>query len=141
MREAEVAEGGQGGHPARLEERNPGKIQNQWSYSIIVLGGAATCFEGFVICFLKVPLACLGSVAAAVQPNSLGTLGKHFTKPLEQVAAQPRSLRFIAEAINFDRDGEQRGRRVFLDGTLSFTFTSVVSSSSFPVPSRSESPC
>ena len=64
MREAEVAEGGQGGHPARLEERNPGKIQNQWSYSIIVLGGAATCFEGFVICFLKVPLACLGSMTA-----------------------------------------------------------------------------
>ena len=26
-----------------------------------VLGGAATCYEGFVICFLKVPLPCLGS--------------------------------------------------------------------------------
>ena len=39
--------------------------------------------------FLKVPLACLGSMAAAVQPNSLGTLIKHFTKPSEQVAAPP----------------------------------------------------
>ena len=27
--------------------------------------GAATCSEGFVKCFLKVPLACLGSMAAA----------------------------------------------------------------------------
>ena len=32
---------------------------------------AATCSEGFVICFLKVPLACLGSMAVAVQPKSL----------------------------------------------------------------------
>ena len=37
-----------------------------------LLGGAATCSKGFVICFLKIPLACLGSMAAAVQPNSLG---------------------------------------------------------------------
>ena len=35
-------------------------------------GGHLTCSEGFVICFIKVPLACLGSMAAAVQPNSLG---------------------------------------------------------------------
>ena len=55
----------------------------------ILLGGAATCSEGFVICFLKVPLASLSSMAAAVQPNSLGTLSKHFTKPSEQVAAPP----------------------------------------------------
>ena len=33
--------------------------------------GAGTCSEGFVICFLKVPLACLGSMAAAVQPNGI----------------------------------------------------------------------
>ena len=38
----------------------------------ILLGGAATCSEGFVICFLKVSLACLGSMAAAIQHNSLG---------------------------------------------------------------------
>ena len=47
-----------------------------------ILGGAATCSEGFVLCFLKVPLACWGSMAAAVQPNSLGTLRKRLTKPL-----------------------------------------------------------
>ena len=49
---------------------------------------------------------------------------------------------FIAEAINFDRDGGQRGRegRAFVeDGTLSFTFPSVVSSHSFPVSSLLES--
>ena len=52
-----------------------------------LLGGAATCSEGFVMCFLRVPLACLGSMAAAVQPNGLGN--SQFTKPAEQVAAQP----------------------------------------------------
>ena len=56
------------------------------------MGGAATCSEGFVACFLKVPLACLGSMAAALQPNSLGTLRNHFTKPSEQVAAPPGML-------------------------------------------------
>ena len=45
-----------------------------------VLGGAATCSEGFVICFLKVPLACLGNMAAAVQPNSLGNSQKKVNK-------------------------------------------------------------
>ena len=52
--------------------------------------------------FLKVPLACLGSMAAALQTNSLGTLRKHLTKPSEQVAAPPdlspltgKSLKFI----------------------------------------------
>ena len=60
-----------------------------------ILGGAATCSEGFEICFLKVPLACLGSMAAAVQPSSLGTLRKHFTKPSEQVAAPPSMKRWV----------------------------------------------
>ena len=54
--------------------------------SMYILGGAATCSEGFVICFLKVPFACLGSMAAAV---AWGTFRKHFTKPSEQVAAPP----------------------------------------------------
>ena len=36
-----------------------------------VPSGAATCENGFVKCFLEVALACLGSMAAAVQPNSL----------------------------------------------------------------------
>ena len=39
-----------------------------------VLGGAATCSEGFVICFLKVPLACLFSMAATGQPNTQYTI-------------------------------------------------------------------
>ena len=43
---------------------------------LVLLGGAATCSEGFVICFLKVPLACLGSMAAAVNPTAWGTLNK-----------------------------------------------------------------
>ena len=45
-------------------------------FFIDLLGGEATCSEGFVMCFLKVPLACLGSMAAAVQPNSLGNSQK-----------------------------------------------------------------
>ena len=47
---------------------------------VYLQGGAATCSEGFVICFLKVPLACLGSMAAAIQPNSLGNSQKTFYK-------------------------------------------------------------
>ena len=35
---------------------------------------------GFVICFLKVPLAFLGSTAAAVQPNGLWNSQKTFCK-------------------------------------------------------------
>ena len=45
-------------------------------HNVVVPGGAATCSEGFVVCFLKVPLACWGSMAAAVQPNSLGNSKK-----------------------------------------------------------------
>ena len=40
-----------------------------------VLGGEATSSEGFVISFLKVPLACLGSMAAAAQQP--GELSEH----------------------------------------------------------------
>ena len=43
--------------------------------------------RGFVVCFLKVPLACRGSMAAAVQP--WGTFRKHSKKPSKQVAAPP----------------------------------------------------
>ena len=45
-----------------------------------VLGGVATCSEGFVLCFLKVPLAWLGSMAAAVQPDGLWNSPKTFYK-------------------------------------------------------------
>ena len=41
-----------------------------------VLGGAATCSEGFVIYPKKVPLTCLGCMAVAVQPNSLWNFQK-----------------------------------------------------------------
>ena len=54
--------------------------------------GAGIYSECFVIRFLKVLLVCLGSMAAAVQPNSLGTFRKHFTKPSEQVAAPPSRI-------------------------------------------------
>ena len=52
-------------------------------------GGAATCSEGFVVNFLKVPLACWGSSVAAVQHNSLaGELSENILKNLlVQVAA------------------------------------------------------
>ena len=49
-------------------------------FFIDLLGGEATCSEGFVMCFLKVPLACLGSRAAAVQPSSLGNSQKNVYK-------------------------------------------------------------
>ena len=45
-----------------------------------LLGGAATCSEGFVMCFLKIPLACMGSMAAAVLPNGLGNFQKFVYK-------------------------------------------------------------
>ena len=65
----------------------------------LALGGAATCSKGFVACFLYVPLACLGSMAAAVQPNSLGTLKKQFTKPSVQVAAPPTVVVLVDLAV------------------------------------------
>ena len=34
-----------------------------------IQSGAAGCVKGFLTCYLKVPLACLGSMAAAFQPN------------------------------------------------------------------------
>ena len=46
----------------------------------VILGGAATCSEGFVICFLKVPLSCLGSMAAAVLPYGLENFQKFVYK-------------------------------------------------------------
>ena len=54
-----------------------------------LLGGAATCFEGFVIHFLRVPPACMGCMAATVKPNGLGNSQKIVNKPSEQVAAPP----------------------------------------------------
>ena len=53
-------------------------------------GGAATCSEGFVVHFLKVPNACWGSSVAAEHANSLRELSENILKNLsEQVAAPP----------------------------------------------------
>ena len=52
-----------------------------------IQSGAAGCGKGIVMCFLKVPLACFGSMAAAVQPNDWGTLIQHVTNPSEQLMA------------------------------------------------------
>ena len=52
------------------------KFDHLWSepqYESL-LGGAVTCSEGFVTVFLKVPLACLGSMAAAVQQLAIITI-------------------------------------------------------------------
>ena len=59
----------------------------------VVLGGAATCSKGFVTCFVKVPLACLGSLGATVQPTAWGTLRKQFKKPLELRMGRGRVVR------------------------------------------------
>ena len=48
--------------------------------SIHLQSVAATYSEGFVICFLKVPLAGLSRMTAAVQPNTLGNSQKTFNK-------------------------------------------------------------
>ena len=45
-----------------------------------VLGGAATCSEGFVNSFLKVTLVYLGNMAAAVQPSGPGELSENIFK-------------------------------------------------------------
>ena len=42
--------------------------------------GAAGCVNGFVTYFLEVPLACFGSMAAAVQPNCLWNSQKTLSK-------------------------------------------------------------
>ena len=52
-----------------------------------------TCSEGFVICFLKVPLACLGSMAAAVEPNSLENSQKKVNKTF---GTSGSSTRYVA---------------------------------------------
>ena len=55
-----------------------------------VQSGASGCETGLVKCvfFLKVPLACLGSTATAVQPISQWNSQEHFTKPFAQPDAQ-----------------------------------------------------
>ena len=43
---------------------------------IPIQSGAAACLECFVMFFLKIFLACVGSMAASVQPNGLGNSQK-----------------------------------------------------------------
>merc|ERR1719264_913154 len=58
--------------------------REKWGF---LQGGAATCCEGFVKCFLRVPRL-LGCTAAAMLPKQArGTFRKHITKPSEQVTA------------------------------------------------------
>ena len=70
--------------PSRLRELAPAARGGITLRTIFmpnsVLGGAATLSEGFVISFLKVPLACLGCMAAAVQPSGLGNSRKFVYK-------------------------------------------------------------
>ena len=60
----------------------PRPVERLYSPIMAILVGAATCFKGFVTCSLKIPLACLGSMAAAVKPkglrNSQETVNKTF---------------------------------------------------------------
>ena len=68
-------------------------------------GWGGHLFRRFCNFFSKVSLACLGTTAAAVQPNSLGTFRKHFIKPLEQVAAPPsRSLSVLSTSMRKTRE-------------------------------------
>ena len=70
-------------------------------YELCILGGAATCSEGFVICFIKVPLAYLNSMAAAVYPNSLwnSQKNKHKTLGTSGRPTQYKSATLIAMSI------------------------------------------
>ena len=65
--------------------------------------GTATCSKGFVISFLKVPLACLGSMAAAVQPNGLWNSQKTFYKTF-LTSCRPDCLQSLILWTIFHRD-------------------------------------
>ena len=60
-------------------------------YILLILGGAATCSEGFVNCFLRVPQA----VRLYYSCHTTQARGNfkilHLTKPLEHVDAPPSS--------------------------------------------------
>ena len=46
----------------------------------LIQSGAATCKKGVLLCFLKITVACLGCMAAAVQPKRLGNSQKTLYK-------------------------------------------------------------
>ena len=63
-----------------------------------IQSGAAICGDSLVICFLKAPLACLGSMRAAVQPNGLGNSQKTFYNTFG-ISCRPRLLKLLT--VNF----------------------------------------
>ena len=92
--------GGEGSQKSRRKEQNQliydndkggeGVKKSENFAESHIPGGAASCSEGFVVCFLKVPHACWGSMAAATQPNGPGGLSENILQNLsEQVAAPP----------------------------------------------------
>ena len=64
-----------------------------------VQSGVATCSEGCVIYFLKIIIfACRGSMATAVQPNSLGNTRKTFYKTF-RTSCRPRLYIYVDHLI------------------------------------------
>ena len=86
--------------------------------SPILQSEAATCRKGFVMCFLKVPLACLGSMTAAVQPYSLWNSQTHITKPVLQVA-DPECSCLHEQAMAFQHF-QSTSNHLRLDGSVTF---------------------
>ena len=90
-----------------------------------VLGGAATCLEGFVICFLRVPLACLGSMAAAVKQahgpgelseNSLQNLrNKWPPHPVEAIDLQTQNSPDLQTCISKISNSRLKNCTIFQD--------------------------
>ena len=62
-----------------MNQMNDG-IELRIKFSNNIQSKAATCEKGFENCFLKVSLACLGSMAAAVLPSGLWNSEKTFYK-------------------------------------------------------------
>ena len=61
----------------------------------VILGGAATCFKGFVNCFLRVTQAVAlfcSSCHAMLPKQAKETFRTHITKPSKQVAAPPGTV-------------------------------------------------
>ena len=67
--------------------------------------GAETCSEAFVICFLKVPLACLGRMAAAVQPKGLGNSQNTFYNTFG-TSCRPRLYIYASFVVDIYVSGE-----------------------------------
>ena len=75
--------------------------------------GAAGCEKGFVKCFLKVLLACRGSMAAAVQPNVLWNSYKTFYKTFFTIC-RPR---LYNAAVASDHNPAELSRKLQTIGT------------------------